>query len=141
MEKRIICNQIQCPDGTILISHHRHDFVIHKDIITGKKYAVDGGTDYIRRVCEDDDYIEQSIYSDAPFTVIRENYYRGTFNKNGDRIWISISQMSDKHLENCINYNIKNGLDKNIFANQMYRKELEYRKENNIKIEEITLKK
>jgi hypothetical protein len=128
---KIICNQIRTPDGTLLISHSVHDYIEHKDKITGRVYAVDGGNEYLRRVGYIGDCEELSIMSDAPFEVIRENYYRGTWDKEGNRIWIKMSEMSNGHLKNCIEYNIKLGLDKNCFANQMYKKELEYRGENN----------
>jgi len=39
-------------------------------------------------------------------------------------------------LKNCIAFNIDKGLAKNCFANQMYQKELDYRKENGIEIED-----
>jgi len=135
METKIICNRIQTPDGTILTSHSVHDYVEHKDK-NGKVYAIDGGNGYLKRVCKDNDYIELSIMSDAPFEVIRENYYRGTWNKQGNRIWIKMSKMSNNHLENCIQYNIKLGNGKDCFPNQMYQKEIDYIKENNIIIED-----
>lgn len=124
---KIICNQMRTPDGTLLISHSVHDYIEHKDRITGKKYAIDGGNDYLKRHCEQNDYKELSIMSDSSFEVIRENYYRGTWDKDGNRIWIKMSEMSNGHLKNCIEYNIMQGYDRNCFANQMYQKELEYR--------------
>lgn len=124
---RIICNQIKTPDGTILISHTVHDYVEHKDRITGKKYAIDGGNDYLKRHCEQNDYKELSIMSDSLFEVIRENYYRGTWDKQGNRIWLKLSEMSDEHLKNCIEFNIKKGFNKDCYANQLYKKELDYR--------------
>jgi len=87
---------------------------------------VDGGTEYLRRHTNKEPYKELSIYSDSPFEVIRENYYRGTFNEEGNRTWISISKMTIDHLRNCITYNEKKGLG-NGYANKMYRKELNYR--------------
>lgn len=133
---KIICNQMRTPDGTLLISHSVHDYIEHKDRITGKKYVIDGGNDYLKRHCEQNDYKELSIMSDSSFEVIRENYYRGTWDKQRNRIWLKLSEMSNDHLKNCIQYNIMQGYDRNCFANQMYQKELKYRKENNIIIDD-----
>jgi hypothetical protein len=69
--------------GEVIISTHRHDFVVHmcktgplrdrkvwnkdmtKLIIDGVErpsFAVDGGQDYLRRVGEHEDWIEASIW-------------------------------------------------------------------------------
>lgn len=59
MSARIILNAIETPDGTVLISSHRHDYRDHTDA-NGSYYAVDGGRDYLRRTGPDD-YTELSI--------------------------------------------------------------------------------
>ena len=48
MARQIVLNSIMTPDGTVLISHHRHDYVTHLDK-NGELYLVDGGTDYLKR--------------------------------------------------------------------------------------------
>lgn len=132
----IILNRIQTPDGTILISYSVHDYKEHRDKVSNEIYMVDGGTRYLRRNINKVPYEELTIYDDSPFELIRENYHRGSWDKEGNRIWIPIFKMSNNHLENCIKYNIKIGNSKNCFANQMYQKELDYRKENNIIIDD-----
>lgn len=47
MDKQLIYNAIQTPDGTVLVSYHRHDYKTHLDA-NGLTYSIDGGTDYIR---------------------------------------------------------------------------------------------
>ena len=135
MEKHIILNQIRTPDGTILKSLHRHDFNTYTDA-NGLEYMVDGGTDYLRRnVHKDAPYEELTIYCDAPYEIIRQHYCRGGRGKNGDQplTWVPLKDMSNDWLNACIVYNNELGMDSS-FANSMYRKELEYRKENNIYI-------
>jgi len=38
---------LRTPDGTIIRSRHRHDYVTYTDA-NGKKYMIDGGLDYVR---------------------------------------------------------------------------------------------
>lgn len=135
--KRIILNQIRTPDGTVLKSMHRHDYVTYTDK-NGLEYMVDGGTDYLRRNTHDGaPYEELTIYEDAPFEIIRENYCRGGRGKDGTQplTWVPMSQMNDNWLAACIVYNEERGMG-NSFANAMYKKEQEYRKLNNIVIPE-----
>lgn len=58
----ILKNAIKTPDGTIIESKHRHDFVSYTDK-NGKYYAVDGGLDYLRRL-GDNDYTELSEFKE-----------------------------------------------------------------------------
>jgi hypothetical protein len=134
-EPRIILNQIKTPDGTILRSMHRHDYVTYTDK-NGLVYMVDGGTEYLRRnIHENAPYEELTIYSDAPFEIIRENVHRGGRGKDGTEnlTWVPISKMSDEWLVACISYNEDRGLGES-FSSEMYKKELMYRQENEISI-------
>lgn len=76
MERKLLQNAIECQDGTILISLHRHDFQQHTDKITGDYFMRDGGLEYVRgsglNPKED-----LTLYSDDPFEVIREKYLVG----------------------------------------------------------------
>ena len=135
--KRIIVNQIRTPDGTVLKSMHRHDYVTYTDK-NGLEYMVDGGTDYLRRnVHESAPHEEITIYSDAPFEVIRENVCRGGRGKDGTQplTWVPISEMNDNWLAACIVYNEDRGMGDS-FSNDMYKKEQKYRKEHGITIAE-----
>lgn len=135
--KKIVLNQIQTPDGTILRSHHVHDYVTYIDK-NGKEYMVDGGTEYLRRtIHQDAPYIELTIFDDAPFEVIRESLHRGGRGKDGDKplTFVPISKMSDNWLKNCIKYNKQIGQEKS-YHSKMYTKELIYRKKNKITIED-----
>ncbi len=134
---RLIVNRIQTPDGTILTSHHRHDYVTYTDK-NGLEYMVDGGLEYARRnVHESAPYIELSVYSDAPFEIIRENFHRGGRGKDGTKplTWVPLAKMSNAWVEGCVEYNTKLGMADS-FATKLYLQELEYRKINNINIED-----
>lgn len=158
MEREIILNQIKTPDGTIIRSMHRHDFVTHVDK-NGLTYMVDGGNEYLRRSFHETkltpfkktlikikslfgikwvdpvQHTEMSVFSDAPFEVIRESFHRGGRGKDGTEplTWVPMNKMSDAWLLACIKYNSDRG-HANCFANTMYEQELMYRQENNISI-------
>ena len=134
---QIILNQIRTPDGTILKSFHRQHYVQHLDK-NGKMYMVDGGNDYLRRNRHDDaPYDELTVYSDADFKIIRESLHRGGRGKDGTSplTWVPLNKMSDSWLDAAIEYNSNHGLE-NTYVTQFYKKEQEYRKDNNIKINE-----
>ena len=71
MEKRLILSQIQTPDGTILRSMHQHDYVTYIDK-NGETYMLDGGNEYQRYSINKEPFKDLSIWSDAPFEIIRE---------------------------------------------------------------------
>ena len=52
-EEKIVANRIRTPDGTILESKHRHDFVS----CSCESIFIDGGTDYIRAGGRPEDFI------------------------------------------------------------------------------------
>lgn len=138
MEKIIILNQIKTPDGTVIRSMHRHDYVTHLDA-NGLQYMVDGGSDYLRRNRhEAAPYVELTIYSDDPFEVIRENFHRGGRGKDGTQplTWVPMSKMSDSWLLACIKYNADRGQGE-CYANNLYKREYTYRQENEITIEDV----
>lgn len=108
-DKKIIVNQIRTPDGTVLQSRHVHDYVTYTDK-NGQHYSVDGGTYYLRRGFDVQDYEEISLYEDSPFEDIRENLYRGGRGKDGTEplTWVKLSEMNTKWLMNTITYYLKN---------------------------------
>lgn len=127
MEPKIILNRIQTPDGTILTSHHRHDFKIHIDK-NGHTYGVDGGFVNPGRV-GNDDYTELSVYSDAPFEVIRQNFYRVNRGIDGteEPRYVALADMDDEWLENVVVWYYGKVEDDNYYLG-LYRKEQEFRK-------------
>jgi hypothetical protein len=100
-EARIISNRIRTPDGTILESRHRHDYVTYVDA-NGKEYMVDGGLEYLRRNVHDDaPYEELSVYDDAPYSLIREVFKWGTRGKGGRQplTFVPLKDLTNDHIE------------------------------------------
>lgn len=54
MREQIILNSLRTPDGTVITSRYRHDYVTHEDA-NGGFYMVDGGFDYLRRSMNGDE--------------------------------------------------------------------------------------
>ena len=97
----ILVNMIRTPDGTMLQSKHRHDYVTYMDK-NGLEYMVDGGNAYLRRNVHDDyPYEEMSLYKDASIETLREYFVWGTRGKDGKQplSWVKLKDMSSSHIE------------------------------------------
>jgi len=135
MDSQIVRNQIQTPDGTVLTSYHVHDYKTYVDTISGEQYMVDGGTFYLRRIANSVPYIEQSVYIDEPFEIVREAFAWGSRGKEGNEPLhhIPMSKMSNNHISGVLE------TQKQIpdWLRELFNKELIYRKENpSLNIEE-----
>lgn len=134
MKKKLLVNKAMCNVcNDVLYSKHRHDFVT----CTCGNLSVDGGEEYIRRVYNDKNFItELSLYDDDSFELLRDNIFRGGRGINGDEPlkYVKLSKLNDNWLTNLIEYESKNRPDN--FYLEYYKKELEYRKDNKIKINE-----
>ena len=100
-EARIVSNRIRTPDGTILESMHRHDYVTYLDA-NGKEYMVDGGLDYLRRNVHDDaPYEELSVYADDLHIEIRSVFKWGTRGKDGKQplTYVPLKDLTTEHIE------------------------------------------
>ena len=96
----LIYNAIRTPDGTIIESRHRHDFVCHTDTVTGERYCVDGGLEYIRRVNWHLDCKELSLDDTEPHEVQRVVIKWGSYGKDGKsplRL-IPVGEMETDHI-------------------------------------------
>lgn len=80
--KNLIYNAIQTPDGTVLVSRYRHDYVSYVDV-NGEKYVLDGGLDYVKASVNKIPAKSLAIYDDSPHEVIREYLSRGSYGKDG----------------------------------------------------------
>ena len=100
-DEKIVANRIRTPDGTILESMHRHDYVTYTDA-NGLEYMVDGGLDYLRRNLHDDaPYEELSVYADDPHELIREVFKWGTRGKDGNQPlkYVPLKDLTSDHIE------------------------------------------
>ena len=97
----ILCSKMRTPDGTILHSVHRHDYVTHTDA-NGKKYMLDGGCDYVRCSANGDEEMLTILFHSHE--VIREEVKWGTYGKDGDEPlrYVTIADMSSEHLQACL---------------------------------------
>ena len=102
--RKLIRNAMITPDGTLLQSRHRHDFVQYTDA-NGLVYMVDGGLDYIRRSINDSaPHVDKCVYDDVPHEEQREVATWGTYGKNGDEplSYVTVANMSTEHIKAVI---------------------------------------
>ena len=128
MEK-YLANRIRTPDGTILESMHRHDYVTYIDA-NGKEYMVDGGLDYLRRNIHDDaPYTELSVLSTDEHSVIREVFKWGTYGIDGKQKlkYVILKDMSWDHIEAIL----ETQTQLRDHVRQVFVNELDYRGKNN----------
>lgn len=99
--RKLLANRWQTPDGTILESRHRHDYVEYVDK-NGICYAVDGGTDYSKLTGVDafGSLKNLCVYSDDPHVLIREELTWGTRGVFGDQPvkLVPIMDLSTEHI-------------------------------------------
>lgn len=106
----VVYSALLTPDGTLLESSYKYDYKTHKDK-NGKTYRIDGGISYLR--CTDNGDENLIILFDTdPHHIIRKFTGRWSFpkllrdncNPDLNKIYIRLFQMTDSHLDNCINY-------------------------------------
>lgn len=102
---QIVSNRIKTPDGTILVSHTRHDYHTYDDA-NGKVYMIDGGNEYLRRNGHEGEYKykELTVYVTDPHDQIREVFDWGTYGISGDKKLhrIILKDMETRHIENVL---------------------------------------
>lgn len=113
MKKTLVYNAIKTPDGTILVSRHRHDYVTHQDKVTGETYMLDGGQDYRRMSVNEIPAEDCSKYLEDGIEAFRDLVTWGSRGLNGDGPikFLKLSELSDSHLAAIIAYFDKPHLD------------------------------
>ena len=122
-ESRILLNRIKTPDGTILTSYNRHDYVTHKDTLTKEVLMVDGGTDYLRRNVGT--YEELSVYDDGSHITRRSAVHWGTRGKDGRQplVYKLLKDLDSDHIEAIL----KTQHQISEFYREIFKEELKYR--------------
>ena len=124
----ILVNKIQTPDGTILESKHRHDYVSHTDA-NGEYYMVDGGKDYLKRSINIIPAIDLTIEDDGTHELRRKyltwgNNYDKDMNRLPETIYNPIMNMTSDHIQAILDGNwAKN----NPFYEELFKEELKFR--------------
>jgi len=119
----IVYSGLKTPDGTLLESCHRHDYVTHVDA-NGKEYMLDGGLDYVRCSANGDEQLITYTLDDDHETV-RQHVSWGTYGPNGDQPYkrVKVADMEIDHLQKVI--------ESQQYANpriiQIMKNELDYR--------------
>lgn len=122
-ESKLLLNRIKTPDGTILTSYNRHDYVTHKDSITKEVLMVDGGTDYLRRNVGT--YEELSVYDDGSHITRRSAVHWGTRGKDGRQplVYKPLKDLDSDHIEAIL----KTQHQISDFYREVFMEELKYR--------------
>ena len=129
VEKRILYNAIQTPDGTVISSKHRHDYNTYTDK-NGQHYSVDGGVDYLRRGFDKPDYTDVSVYDDGTHET-RRNYICWGVNYTKDMVrlpetrWEFVKNLNIDHIQAIVDGEYAKG-----FMLEVFKEELNYRKKN-----------
>lgn len=124
----ILVNKIQTPDGTILESKHRHDYVSHIDA-NGEYYMVDGGKDYLKRSINIIPAIDLTIVDDGSHELRRQyltwgNNYDKDMNRLPETIYNPIKDMTSDHIQAILD----GGWAKNNpFYEELFKEELKFR--------------
>ena len=122
----IISNALRTPDGTIIRSRHRHDYVTHTDA-NGKEYMIDGGLDYVRcSAWGDEEHLTVTL--EDSHELVREECVWGTYGPKGDQplTYKKLCDMDTDHIQavlenvSTIRHSIKTAM----------QTELEYRNDN-----------
>ena len=122
----IISNALRTPDGTIIRSRHRHDYVTYTDA-NGNEYMIDGGLDYVR--CSDwGDEKLLLVTLEDPHELVREECVWGTYGVDGDQplTYKKLCDMTTDHIEAVL----KNVSAINPAIKTAMQNELEYRNDN-----------
>lgn len=106
--KQILVNKIQCPDGTVLVSKHRHDFKEHVQD-DGREYFIDGGLAYQRIGFSDEEFENLICYTDDPHEKIREHFeWTRCMDASGnllpEREVVLLKDITDDHLKALVDW-------------------------------------
>lgn len=126
MSSNKIVSGMITPDGTVLISHHRHDMVAHKDK-NGEVYFLDGGLEYVR--CSVNTILPQfiSVLTTDPHAKKREWFEWGTYGVDGKSplSYIKLKDMTTDHINAVLKTQKLSNNVINMFNNELTWRSLE----------------
>lgn len=95
----LIYSAIRTPDGTILQSRNRHDFISYTDK-NGETYMIDGGLDYRRQSINKEPATDISVCLEDGHEKVREVLTWGTYGKSGEEPlrYILLKYMESDHI-------------------------------------------
>ena len=98
--KYLLYNAIKCPDGTILQSRSRHDYIQHLDEISGELYILDGGLAYQRTSVNQVPFENLAVCTSDQHEVIREVFSWGSYGRDGlsEKKYILLKDLTDEHI-------------------------------------------
>lgn len=126
----LVLNRMKTPDGTVLISKHRHDYVTHVDAISGEEYMLDGGTDCQRHSVNIAPMVDMSVYSNDPHEYVREGFYWGTRGVCGTKPveYKPLNELSEDHIKAILDtqYQLSQ------WRKDVFKNELKFREEGGV---------
>lgn len=123
----LLYNAIKTPDGTVIESFHRHDYVCHKDA-NGYTYCVDGGLDYQRRTFTNHDYEDLSVEDDGKHETRRSILKWGkNYDKYGNRlpetVFTKIKDLETEHILAILAGEFATGFHKQVLEDELRHRE------------------
>ncbi len=117
IDDMILLTKMICPDGTELISRHRHEMVEHIDE-NGVYYMIDGGRDYVRWSGDGREKFV-TITTEDDWELIRDNFSR--YNQY-TRKYTKLKDISDEWLQNILDYFIEHNHEQSRFLDYILRR-------------------
>ena len=126
MEHKVILrNALRTPDGTVIESKYRHDYVTHQDT-NGETYVVDGGHDYLRRSVNSQPYEPLDVYLSDDHESNRTWFKWTSYGADGQgpAKTQSLKDMDTDHIQAILD----NGYARSDWGKDLLQTELEYRR-------------
>ena len=129
---RLIRQALQTPDGTIIESRHRHDYIEYTDKVANDIYVIDGGLEYERQSVNKIPAKSLSVYLEDGIEAVREALTWGTRGRSGREPvrLIKLCEMSNAHIEACLETQPR----MHPHYREAMQMELQYRSENGLTI-------
>jgi len=120
MKKHKLLTVMITPDGTRLISHHRHDVASHVDK-NGESYYIDGGNDYIRSSVNNEKPKIVDIFNSDSHDKIREYFVWGTYGKTGNSPlkYVILKDLEESHINAILETQTLNQHTEKVLHNEL----------------------